>query len=551
MLPLVLAGCRGGTLGGPAPVDARGEAARVAAPAPRFTDITAAAGLRWRHSNGARGLKRFPETMGGGGGFVDVDGDGWIDLVLIDSVPPAGGSTVTLLRNRPGPVGARRFSDETTRSGLRSRFYGMGLAVGDVDNDGDLDLYVTALGPNRLFLNDGRGRFTDATARAGVGDPRYSTSAAFLDYDRDGDLDLFVCNYLRWDAKTELPCFAGDRVRIYCPPTRYPGARSTLYRNEGGGRFRDVTTAAGIRNPAGKSLGVAVYDLNRDGRPDLYVANDLEPNCAFIQGADGRFSDQAPELGIAVSPAGRARAGMGVDARPRGPEGPALLAGNYQTEGAALFVPVPGGFEERTEAAGLLKPTLNSLTFGLGLLDLNLDSELDVVLLNGHVEPDIARYQPGQRYRQRPQLFVGTPGGAFTDVSDRAGEPFQRGYAGRALAWGDIDNDGDLDLLAVENNGPAHLWRNDAAGAHWLTVACDGCSAAPGGYGTTVEVRAGGRTQVQTVRSGSSYLAAHDPRLSFGLGSAARVEALTVRWPDGRVDRQTDLAVDRIVRVRR
>jgi enediyne biosynthesis protein E4 len=489
--------------------------------------------------------------MGGGGGFADVDGDGWLDILLIDSAPPPGHSTVTLLRSRPGAGGARRFVDETARSGLHARFYGMGLAVGDVEPDGDADLYVTALGPNHLYLNDGGGRFTDGTSKAGVGDPRYSTSAAFLDYDWDGDLDLFVCNYLQWDPKSELPCFAGDHIRIYCPPTRYPGARSTLYRNEGRGRFRDVTVAAGIRNPAGKSLGVAVCDLNGDGREDLYVANDLEPNCAFVQDADGRFSDRAPELGIAVSLAGRARAGMGVDARRLGPDGATLLIGNYQTEGAALFSPVPGGFTERTEEVGLLKPTLNSLTFGLGLLDLNLDSFPDVVLLNGHVEPDIARYQPGQRYRQRPQLFMGTPEGAFTDVSAHAGPPFRQGYVGRALAWGDVDNDGDLDLLAVENDGPAHLWRNEARGSHWLTVMCDGGRAVPSGTGTVVEVRAGGRTQMQTVRSGSSFLAASDPRLSFGLGNAARIDALTVRWPDGHAARQTALEADRLIRVRR
>jgi hypothetical protein len=440
--------------------------------------------------------------------------------------------------------------DLSADAGLQGRFYGMGLAIGDVEGDGDADLYVTALGPNRLLLNDGGGRFRDATPRAGVGDPRYSTSTAFLDYDRDRDLDLFVCNYLEWNPRTETPWYAGDRVRVYCSPPRYPGARSTLYRNEGGGRFQDVTAAAGIRNPAGKSLGVAVCDLNADDRPDLYVANDLEPNCAFVQRVDGRFEDQAPELGLAVSLAGKARAGMGVDARPTGTEGPTLLVGNFQTEGAALFSPATGGFLERTEEAGLLKPTLNSLTFGLGLLDLNLDGYLDAVLLNGHVEPDVARYQPTQSYRQRPQLFLGSPAGAFADVSSLAGPPFQRAYAGRALAWGDYDNDGDPDLLAIENNGPARLWRNEVSGSHWLTVVCEGGKTVPSGYGAVVEVRAGGRTQTQTVRSGSSYLAAHDPRLSFGLGEWKGEAQVSVRWPDGVHQRVPLQEVDRFVRVR-
>jgi hypothetical protein len=397
-----------------------------------------ASGLQWRHHNGARGNKHLPETMGGGGGFVDVDGDGWLDLILVDSVPPPARTTVSLFRNVPAPDGSRRFVDRTAGSGLEARFFGMGLAVGDFDADGRPDLYVTALGPNHLYHNEGHCHFTDVTVRAGVGDPRFSASATFLDYDRDGDLDLFVCNYLQWDPRAELPCYAGDRIRIYCPPTRYPGARSTLYRNEGHGRFRDVTDAAGIRNPAGKSLGVAVCDLNNDSRPDLYVANDLEPNCAFIQGDDGRFAERAPELGLAVSPAGRARAGMGVDARPLAgaAAAPVLLVGNYQTEGAALFTPVPGGFSERTEETGLLRPTLNSLTFGVGLVDLNLDGYPDAVLLNGHIEPEIARYQPTQSYRQRPQLFLGLPTGSFVDVSDHAGAPFGQPYVGRGLAWG-------------------------------------------------------------------------------------------------------------------
>jgi hypothetical protein len=558
LLALLLGGCRKAAPPEPPRGATRAPQTGAQPPSskPLFRDATRDMGVSWRHHSGATGEKRYPETIGGGGGFTDVDGDGWLDLILIDSAPPAGRSSVTLLRGEPAPGGGRRFVDRTAGSGLTSRFFGMGLATGDVEGDGDADLYVTALGPDRLFLNLGRGRFRDVTAPAGVGDPRFGASAAFLDYDRDRDLDLFVCNYLEWDPRAERPCYAGDRVRIYCPPTRYPGARSTLYRNEWRGadgfpRYRDVTVASGIENPAGKSLGVAVCDLNEDGRPDLYVANDLEPNNAFIQGEDGRFTDQAPELGLALSPAGRARAGMGVDARPLEAGALALLVGNFQTEGAALFVAGPGGFTERTDAAGLLKPTLNSLTFGLGLLDLNQDGLSDAVLLNGHVEPDIVRYQPGQSYRQRPQLFLGAAGGTFIDVSRQAGVPFQRGYAGRGLAWGDWDNDGDLDLLAIENNGPAHLWENTTPGARGITVICDGGRAVPSGYGAVVEVQAGGRTQVQTVRSGSSYLAASDPRLIFGLGTASAAESVTVRWPDGRVEERRNVPEGAFLRLRR
>jgi enediyne biosynthesis protein E4 len=551
-----------------------------AGPVPTFTDVTAAVGLHWRHSNGGRGQKHYPETIGGGGGFVDVDGDGWLDIVLIDSAPPPGGSTVTLLHNepaedrrpptaddrRPGglmPAVTRRFVDRTKGSGLESRFYGIGLTAGDMDGDGKVDLYVTALGRNHLFRNDGGGHFTDVTAQAGVESPGFSTSAAFVDYDRDGDLDLFVCHYLRWDPRTEPPCYAGDRVRIYCPPGRYPGEPSALYRNDGRGRYRDVTDTAGIRSPAGKALGVAVCDLNSDGRPDLYVANDLEPNNAFVQTAEGRFEDRAPELGLAVSPAGRARAGMGVDARSLGlgkldfgasgrgttvvdPRlAPALLVGNFQTEGAALFVPGADGFVERTDAAGLLKPTLDSLTFGCGLVDVDLDGFPDVVLLNGHVEPDIARYQPGQRYRQRPQLFLATPAGVFVEAGAQAGIPFQRVYAGRGLAWGDYDNDGDLDFLAIENNGAAHLWRNDGPHGHWLTVVPDR------GMGARVTLRAGGRMQEQVVRTGSSYLTVSDPRLIFGLGPATVADEVRVHWPDGHERRWTDVPADHIWPARR
>jgi hypothetical protein len=426
----------------------------------------------------------------------------------------------------------------------------MGLTAGDIEGDGDADLYVTALGADRLYRNDGNGRFRDITQEARVGDRRFGTSAAFFDADDDGDVDLFVCNYLQWDARAERPCYAGDRVRIYCPPGRYPGEESVLYINDGRGRFADRTAALGIENPAGKSLGVAVADLDGDGRLDLYVANDLEPNCAFIRQPDGGFENRAVELGLALSPAGRARAGMGVDARfptladPAAPARPLLLVGNFQTEGAALFAPGDDGYVERTDEAGLLKTTLDSLTFGCGLLDMNRDGMLDAVFLNGHVEPDVARYQPGQKYRQRPQLFLGRADGSFSEAGAAAGPPFQREYAGRGLAWGDFDNDGDLDLLAVENNGPAHLWRNDGPGEHWLGVAV------ARGLGAVVTVRAGGRSVRQILTTGSSYLAAHDPRAHFGLGDAAAAEEVHVRWPDGREWRQANVAADQYLAAR-
>jgi hypothetical protein len=501
----------------------------------RFTDVTAAAGITFTHESGRAGGKLLPETMGAGAAFFDYDGDGWLDLLLVNgrSWRDDGRETLpALYRNR----GDGTFADVTRGSGLDVELYGMGVAVGDYDGDGDADLYLTALEGDRLFRNGGDGRFADVTAAAGIANRDFGSSAAWLDHDRDGDLDLFVANYVRWSEKSDLPCSLDGRTRSYCTPEVYPGVASKLWRNLGDGRFADASAAAGIANPEAKALGVAVLDFDGDRWPDLFVANDTRPNQLFRNRGDGTFVDVALEAGVAYSEEGQARGAMGADAGDWDRSGrPHLLVGNFSQEMSALYRNEGDGlFVDRARASALGRETLPTLAFGAFLFDYDLDGWLDVLLANGHIEEEIARVQPTVAYAQPAQLFRNEGSGRFVLANGAVGPDLSMPRVARGAAYGDYDGDGDLDVVLSTNHGPAVLLRNDGGSAsRWLRVRTVGVRSNRDGYGALVRVRDASGTQWRAVHSGSSYCSASEPQLTFGLGRDHRVESLELEWPSG------------------
>jgi hypothetical protein len=559
-LLLVLAVAMTGGCGrGEAP-RAQGTAARAPEAAPiRFREVAAERGVRFRHTSGASGRLYLAETVGSGCAVVDYDGDGRLDLFLANGsrLPGFAGKGPfypALYRQQPDG----RFEDVTRQAGLAVDQYGMGVAVADYDGDGHRDLYLTALGPDRLFRNRGDGTFADVTASAGIDAPEWNTSAAWLDYDRDGDLDLFVCGYCRWTPATNRDCPDSRGHKHLCSPKLYPGVPSRLYRNEGQGRrFTDVTARAGVRDPAGKTLAVLVWDDNDDGWPDLMLANDLEPNLLYRNLKNGTFQEVAVEVGVAYSAMGRTRAGMGLDAADLDGSGrESLLVGNFSAEGLGLFRPDPSlpvgdgaQFTDVAGAAGLVPASLPFLTFGVLFCDFDLDGHSDILTANGHIDPNIEKKGPGATFRQPLQLFRGLPGGSFADVTAQAGEAITRPGLYRGLAVGDWDGDGDPDVLVSANDGAPLLLENEdpAPGRHWLQVRLQGRGANRDGLGARVRVTAGGRTQTRWVRSGGSYASAHDARAFFGLGDATRAENVEIRWPTGAVQTQANVAADQVL----
>jgi hypothetical protein len=526
-----------------------------------FTDVTTTSGIHFRHANGAAGQKYMPETMGSGCAFLDYDGDGRLDLFFVNSgaLPGTGANTsLPALYHNEGSARAPVFRDVTAGSGLDVPLYGMGVAVGDFDNDGRDDLYVSAaLEPGRLFHNEGGGKFRDVTRAAGAGNAgHWGASAAWVDYDRDGRLDLFICNYLRYDLAHNLVCKNRLGGRSYCTPHHYPAERCTLFHNEGGGRFRDVSAASGVSHYSAKALGVTVLDLEGDGWPDLYVASDTTPNLLLhnVPGAGGTrvFREEGLETGVAYGESGLARAGMGVDTTRLDGNRMAIAVANFSNEPLSLFTrDRPGLFTDHTYEAGLATTHLAYLGFGLFFFDADNDGRPDLFVTNGHVQDDIQLVQNNLRYAEPCQLFHGAGGLRFTDVSGTAGEPFRRERVGRGAAYGDFDNDGDLDILLTSNGGPAELLRNDSTPRrHWLQVETEGTKSNRDGLGAEVTVVAGGHRQRQWVRSGSSYCSASMRRLHFGLGDATRVDRVEVRWPSGVTSRLGPLWADQRVRVR-
>jgi hypothetical protein len=524
----------------------------AAGPPVVFVDATTQAGLRFVHNNGAFGKKYLPETIGSGALVVDVDGDGWQDLLLINSKNfpghPGPRSLPGLYRNARNGT----FTDITRGSGLDIELYGIGGAAADFDNDGKIDIYMTALGGNRLFRNAGGGKFIDVTKRAGVADGGFSTSALWLDYDADGKLDLFVVHYVDWSETTDLYCTLDGKNKSYCTPESYKGQSPSLYRNRGDGTFEDVTKKAGIYDTSSKGLGVAMLDYDGDGRMDVFVANDTEPNRLYRNKGNGTFEDRAVGAGVAFSQEGVARAGMGVDAIDYDGSGrPSLIIGNFSNQMMALYHNEGNGlFIDDAPRSAIGRASLLSLTFGCFFFDYDLDGAPDIFAANGHVADDIERIQSRVTYAQRPHLFHNAGRKQFEDASAQAGPAFQRALVARGAAYGDLDNDGDLDVVINVNNGPARLYRNDGGNRNnMLRVQTIGTSSNRDGIGARVEVVVRGQRMWQIVKTGSSYASQSELPLTFGLGAAAGADAVRVTWPSGRVDAIGALSANQLVTI--
>ena len=511
-----------------------------AAPQPvgfHFTDVTGAAGIQFRHDNGAYGGKLLPETLGPGCAFIDYDADGWQDILLVNSMDWPGHSrqrsTPKLYRNNRNGT----FTDVTREAGLDIEIYGMGVAVGDYNNDGFPDVLITCVGQNRLFKNTGKGSFVDVTNASGLGKRiGFSTSALWFDYDRDGLLDLFVCNYVRWSPEHDVFCSSDGKNKSYCTPEAYVGQTCWLFRNRGNGTFEDVTAASGIFDSSSKSLGVAMIDYDQDGWPDLLVANDTQPNKLYRNQRNGTFRDVAVEAGIAFSQEGKARAGMGIDVGDFDNSGrPGVAITNFDNEMIGLYRAEPGGnFADIAVQSGVGLPSKTTLGFGCTFADCNLDGWLDLIAVNGHID-DTVRNVRNVGYAQPPHLFLNNGNGSFREVGDEVGGGFDQPRVGRGLAVGDFDRDGDLDVLMTTNNGPAYLFRNDqTSGNRSVRIRLLGTKSNRDGIGARVKVFAGGMMQTRYVRSGSSYLSQSELPLTFGIGKSDSVERIVVDWPSGR-----------------
>jgi len=503
-----------------------------------FVDVTSRAGIKFTHTSGAFGKKLLPETLGSGCVFFDADGDGWQDLFLINSASwpghKTGRSLSALYRNNHDGT----FTDITRGSGLDVEMYGLGGAAADFDNDGKVDLYIAALGGNHLFRNTG-GKFTDVTATAGVASGGFSTSALWFDYDADGKLDLFVAHYVDWSMEKDLFCTLDGKNKSYCTPESYKGQSATLFHNRGNGTFEDVTKKAGLYDPTSKGLGVAMLDFDGDGRVDLFVANDTQPNRLYKNNGNGTFTDVAMGAGVAFSEAGIARAGMGVDASDYDGSGrPSLIIGNFSNEMMALYHNEGTGlFIDEAPASEIGRASLLTLTFGCFFFDYDLDGRPDIFAANGHVADDIERVQSRVRYAQRPHLFHNAGPKKFEEVTAQSGA-FSQPMVARGAAYADYDGDGDLDIVVMTNNGPAHLFRNDGGNANnALRIQTVGTTSNRDGIGARVELTLpGGGKPWQIVKTGSSYASQSELPLTFGLGSAGEVSGIRVKWPSGRVD---------------
>jgi enediyne biosynthesis protein E4 len=514
----------------------------------RFVDVTSSAGVAFQHNSGAYGGKLLPETLGSGCAFLDYDGDGWQDILLVNGMDWPGHkrrhSTLRLYRNNRNGT----FTDVTSHAGLDVEMYGMGVAIADYDNDGFVDILITCVGQNRLFRNTGKGTFVDVTNTSGLSKrSAFSTSALWFDYDRDGLLDLFVCNYVKWSPEHDVFCSLDGKHKSYCTPEAYRGETCWLFHNRGNGTFEDVTASSGIFDSSSKSLGVAMLDSDNDGWIDLLVANDTQPNKLYRNQRNGTFRDSAVEAGLAFSSDGRARAGMGVDVADfTNSQHPGAAITNFDNEMTGLYEYDGKNYEDVASRAGVGLASKNTLGFGCVFMDANLDGWLDLAVANGHIDETVRNIRGNVGYAQPPQLFLNNGHGNFYDVAAAIGEGFVQPKVGRGLAYGDYDRDGDLDLLLTTNNGPAHLYRNDQlAGNRSIRFRLVGTKSNRDAIGATVRIVSKGLTQTRLVKSGSSYLSQSELPVTFGLEKHDRVESAVIHWPSGRTEEFKNLAAGR------
>jgi enediyne biosynthesis protein E4 len=520
-----------------------------------FVDVTSQAGIHFKHNTGAFGKKYLPETMGSGVCVIDYDNDGWPDIFLVNSMDwpehKTGKSYPALYHNNHDGT----FTDVTREAGLAIETYGLGCAVGDYDNDGYDDLYLTTVGSNHLYHNLGNGKFVDVTAKAGVASPGFSASAVWFDYDNDGKLDLFVTHYIEWSIEKDQYCTLDNKNKSYCTPQTYKGESSHLYHNKGNGVFEDVTKKAGLSDPTSKALGVALIDYDNDGWMDLFVSNDTEPNKLYRNNHDGTFTDVAVNAGVAFSDSGRVRAGMGTDVGDIDGSGfPSLVIGNFTNESTSLYKNDGSGlFADESMHSGIGQATVQSLTFGCFFLDYDLDGRLDVVAANGHVSDDIAVVQPTLRYAQPMGVYRNIGNRKFENVSGKLGAAIEKPVVGRGLAYADFDNNGDLDLVITANNGLARVLRNENANQNdLLRVKLIGTKSNRDAIGAKVTLTTNSvASLVRMVKSGSSYLSQSELPLTFGLGKPGNVTSarLQITWPSGRKDAITGVKPNQFVTI--
>ncbi len=519
---------------------------------PQFTEITEKAGINFVHNNGAFGKKYLPETMGSGCAFLDYNADGWQDIILVNGKdwaehPTGKRQTLALYRNNQDGT----FTDITEAAGLNIPLYGMGVAVADYDNDGDDDIYLSCLNADKLFQNRGDGSFLDVTETAGIDNQGFGTSCAWFDYNMDGHLDIYVANYVEWSIETDIFCTLDGVNKSYCTPESYTGQASKLFRNRGDGTFVDVSRIAGINDSSSKSLGVCILDYNQDGLSDIFEANDTQPNKLYQNNGDGTFIEVGMIAGVAYNESGVATGAMGVDAADYDLSGrESLIIGNFSNEMLNLYHNEGDFFIDDAPVAQLGKASLLTLTFGCFFLDFDLDGNLDIFTANGHVENDINIVQSEVTFAQQPHLFRNISDGKFADVLNKVGPDLAKPIVGRGAAYGDIDNDGDIDILVTTSNGPAHLYRSDGGNRnHWLKIRLIGRLSNRNGIGARVRITSAIGTQTRTIKSGSSYCSQSELTAIFGIKNDTIIETIEVFWHSGKVNKLKNIQSNQLIRI--